>query len=531
MLWDKHGPLRNTPLQSKVAFAVFFTCAAIAVFFVGFLASRLLNGPRTSRPRQVANAAAPAIPQVPIQKVSQPQPETPLTPSSAPLSAPPSDTPDSHYPNESEAEEIRIAIRPGTSASNRPTTNRTASSPPAYNPAPFNPAPFNPAATTVPPQPLDESPIASPPPEKPKSVPLVKELPALGAKDDFTLHTFPELLSQEATFSLDTSAAAAPKGMTLVVQKSKDANEPTWQVSLEPLPKSEPNASPEPKSDTPPSTVPASAPVESQSIGQFRLVNGELRYRWLAATPEAAQVANCVVQVRWGDKQQKVLLRRPQRTQNLILSLSKLPPVLTTGVEVAPKSESIEFVLDELEGFDDTVAVSPETGKARVGSRLRIKPKHSLNLEFDISILVRSDGLALQPKPSFLLSENNRQEFTTDKLESVKAVTAARIQKDLNRLAFAQSRVRDIPYEIRRLNGLDLQPAVKGAALTALQREAKSSEGTIKSLTTSIPRSQEVANQLDLYHKLAQSLDGRLKLRGKLIAVADTAEIPLWIAE
>jgi hypothetical protein len=555
---------------SRLALPATIFGAAIAIFCFGLLAPRIFQSSPEAKPQQVAKAdvekpveqpatnveVAPPVPTVPAYQTKVPQdrvtqnPKTQNPATQNPPATSPSSPPTDPKYNESEAEVLTIRVQPGSTPSNSPSSipSRTFPSPsiptqpiPART-YPSQPVPTQPTFTPQPsftrPAQVEIAATSRPTPESKPKLPAI-QLPGQDVKDEITLHKFAEAAAgatipadkQEATFSLDTSAAAVPKGMAMVIQKQTDAGDPVWQVSLEPLPKSESET--KPAASTPDEAQPSTPAkvLAPQLLAAFRVINGELRYRWLGSTPEAAQVANCVASVRWNGKDQKLLLRTAEKTQNLYVSLSKLPPNFSTGADIPPKAESIQFVLLELAGFDETVDIEPDNGICKVGSRVKIRPNHALNVEFDLGILVRSDGLAIQPKPTFLLTENNRQEFTTEKLQSVINLTTNRIQKDIGKLQFAQSRLRDIPSEFSRLSSINAQAAVKAAALVALQREAKSSDSTVKSLSVSIPKSQEVLQQLDHYRKYAEQLDGRLRLRGKLVAIADTAEIPLWIAE
>jgi hypothetical protein len=373
------------------------------------------------------------------------------------------------------------------------------------------------------------APVPTPPPppfesvtqrlEK-KDLPSVTlELPEIGSQVEVRLHSLPLTSSREIQFSLDTSAAVAPKNMGFVMQRQKETA--IWQISFEPISdlKEETRSVLDPNSST------------ARPIAEFRLVDGQLRFRWLSTAPDSIQVVNCVAKLASNEYEQKLFLRRPQSTRGMTVALSKSPPMTETGISALPKADRIELVLEKVEGVDENITLTPKSGRGRIGSRLKVRPQHSLNVELDLNIQLRGDDLLIQARPSFLLSENNRQDFTAEKIKSVFTVTAARLQKDLERFSQAQSRARSIPSDLSRIYNADAQPAAKAAAIASLQREAKSAESTIKSLSTAIPRTQETLKQLDLYHKYAESLDGKLKIIARIVALADTAEIPLWISD
>jgi len=164
-----------------------------------------------------------------------------------------------------------------------------------------------------------------------------------------------------------------------------------------------------------------------------------------------------------------------------------------------------------------------------VNRRLRIVPKAEYNVEFQFDLSLLSGELNLFHRPFFSLGNSQRQEFTTEKLESLVASTSLKIRRDIDRHDELKRRLGAIGDEISQANSARVTTAQRNAVLSRLLQERKSSISGIERLSRSIPTTQEALEALENYAKLAERLHLVTEVEVRITALGEHGEIPLWL--
>lgn len=393
---------------------------------------------------------------------------------------------------------------------------------------------------------------STPPPTVAAEFPVAVQLPdAANATSEFqTLCEFTSLKENEKVTALElaTGVADLPKGMQFELRPANNTGEyfVYWMSS------SQAEATSDEKSEDDESTKDSDDEKSSDAksgeeksgeeksgsngkvepkldmqshIAEFQITDA-LKFRWNLQNETDVvlrdQLCNSLLTLKTNGEDRSLALRTEIKIPAIVLDFSEGNYTYALG-KAPPKLDYLQVKIDAIEGIDASIRteLEPALGIGTAKDEAKIKFLDWKGLEFSVEPFRKPEGNMARVAFWYYL-DDKRNPFSTEKVNQAIKQTAGGIESGNQRLVECQNAIRNIPIEIRRVEGTQVPsgPAgnaaqtAKQQALNNLNRQLRSAQQSAVRTAQQIPRLEQQLKDLTDLGTLGQKLHkiGKLKI-------------------